>query len=106
MTTLNAEIAADNQPDTPLRFGKNWSDFVERSFSEERLEKAQRHLLHFLKLPDLRGKTFLDIGCGAGLHALAAVRAGAERVISFDYDANSVRASRKLRNFVGNPEHW
>lgn len=111
MTTLStapASLAADNRPDTPLRFGfgRNWSDFVERSFSEERLNKAQRHLLHFLKLPDLRGRTFLDIGCGSGLHSLAAMRAGAERIISFDYDAHSVAATTKLRDFIGKPSHW
>jgi len=108
MTTLTADIAADNRPDTPLRFGfgKNWSDFVERSFSEERLQKAQRHLLHFLKLPDLTGKTFLDIGCGSGLHSLAALRAGAAHVFSFDYDLNSVAATKKLSNFIGDHDHW
>ncbi len=110
MTTLSAAatLAADNRPDTPLRFGfgRNWSDFVDRSFSEQRLEQAQQHLLHFLKLPNLAGKTFLDIGCGSGLHSLAAMRSGAARIISFDYDPHSVAATQKLRQFVGQPANW
>ena len=55
------------------------------------------HLLAVLKLDDLKGRTFLDIGCGSGLHSLAALRAGAERVVSFDYDRNSVATTLKLR---------
>lgn len=87
-------------------FGKNWAEFVEKTFSEEKVTAAQGHLLSFLKLADLRGKSFLDIGCGSGLHSLAACRAGAERVVSFDYDADAVRTTAKLRDFVGSPSHW
>ena len=56
-------------------FGRNWQKFVDRHFSEERVRIAQEHLLAFLKLPDLGGKRMLDIGCGSGMHSLAAMRA-------------------------------
>lgn len=87
-------------------FGRNWSEFVDAHFSEERIQEAQGHLLRFLQLPSLEGKRFLDIGCGSGLHSLAALRAGAEHIRSFDYDPDSVRTTQKLREFAGNPEHW
>lgn len=87
-------------------FGRNWSEFVDAHFSEERIREAQRHLLRFLRLEDLQGKTFLDIGCGSGIHSLAALRAGAARIRSFDFDADSVRTTSRLREFAGNPEHW
>jgi SAM-dependent methyltransferase len=87
-------------------FGKNWADFVDAHFSEERIDKAQEHLLRFLCLNDLAGKTFLDIGCGSGLHSLAALRAGAERIVSFDYDSDSVATTKHLRTFSGEPANW
>jgi SAM-dependent methyltransferase len=87
-------------------FGKNWSDYVAKYFSEERLRIAQGHLLEFLKLDHLRGYSFLDIGCGSGLHSLAAWRAGASRVFSFDYDHQSVTTSKRLWEMTGRPENW
>src|SRR5215213_9811475 len=44
----------------------------------------------------LAGRTFLDVGCGSGLFSLAALRLGAARVHSFDYDDESVAATREL----------
>src|SRR5690242_5441718 len=67
-------------------FGKNWAEFVENSVDENTIEASQRHLTEMLRTDDLSGRTFLDIGCGSGIHSLAALRMGAERVISFDYD--------------------
>lgn len=87
-------------------FGKNWEDYVKKHFSEERVEISRKHLLSFLKLDDLKGKYFLDIGCGSGLHSLAALRSGAERIYSFDYDPDSVATAKKLKEFAGNPAHW
>ena len=87
-------------------FGKNWEAYVDSSFSEERAEIARRHLLAFLKLDNLEGKSFLDIGCGSGLHSLAAWRSGAASVTSFDYDISSVTTSQKLHRMVGGPSNW
>jgi SAM-dependent methyltransferase len=87
-------------------FGKNWAEFIQQSFSEERIKIAQERLLNFLKLKDLRGRSFLDIGCGSGLHSLAAYRAGAQTVLSFDYDSDSVQTTRKLHEHVGSPSNW
>ena len=87
-------------------FGRNWEDFIRRNFSEERVEISRKHLLGFLELPDLRGHSFLDIGCGSGIHSLAAFRSGADTIFGFDYDRNSVNASRLCHEFAGGPESW
>jgi hypothetical protein len=87
-------------------FGKNWEEFIERHWSEARLEASRAHILGTLKLPHLEGQSFLDIGSGSGLHSLAAFRSGARRIFSFDYDADSVRTTRALREREGSPAHW
>lgn len=87
-------------------FGKNWETFVQEHYSEKRLAIARQHLLDFLGVKSLAGKTFLDIGCGSGIHSLAAFTAGAARLVSFDLDPASVSTTRKLREMQGNPEHW
>jgi len=93
-------------PGSPFSFGINWKKYILKSYSEERLAVAQQFLLDFLQLPDLKDKTFLDIGCGSGIHSLAAWEAGAQRVMSIDIDADSVRAASILRKKRGNPENW
>lgn len=87
-------------------FGKNWRTFLERHYSEELLENARSCLLNALLLPNLDGKNFLDIGCGSGLHSLAAYRSGAKNVVSFDYDIDSVETTRLLWRKEGCPTNW
>jgi 2-polyprenyl-6-hydroxyphenyl methylase/3-demethylubiquinone-9 3-methyltransferase len=87
-------------------FGKNWENYIRQHFSEERVEISRKHLLDFLQLPNLEGKYFLDVGCGSGLHSLAALRAGAARIVSFDFDPNAVRTTARLKAYAGNPSHW
>ena len=87
-------------------FGKNWDNYIKKHFSEERVEISRQHLLSFLDMDNLEGKYFLDIGCGSGLHSLAALRAGAAKVLSFDYDADSVTTTKQLREFAGVLSTW
>jgi SAM-dependent methyltransferase len=87
-------------------FGKNWEDYVRSSFSDERVDLAKAHLRDFLEVEDLRGKYFLDIGCGSGIHSLAALLLGAERVVSFDVDEYSVKAAEMVRERRGRSFNW
>jgi SAM-dependent methyltransferase len=87
-------------------FGRNWEQFVDRHFSQDRLRIARDHLLSFLRVPDLAGKRMIDIGCGSGLHSVAALSANVAELVSFDYDPDSVATTRRLSILVGQPAHW
>ncbi|XFA74201.1 class I SAM-dependent methyltransferase [Thermosynechococcaceae cyanobacterium Okahandja] len=69
-------------------FGKNWAAYAEK-VTEGEITEAERGLQKLLG-QQLDGLRFLDIGCGSGLHALAALRLGAREVIAVDIDADSV----------------
>jgi len=88
---LQEEIASRER----FAFGENWQRFLS-VLDEHRILKAEDSLRRMLDLPDLRGRTFLDIGCGSGLFSLAARRLGAH-VDCFDYDPQSVACAQELR---------
>jgi methylase of polypeptide subunit release factors len=50
---------------------------------------SSQRFVWFLDGQDLRGKTVIDVGTGSGIIALAAARAGAERVIAADINPNA-----------------
>lgn len=79
---------------------------MKQNFNEERVMIAQKHLLAFLELNDLQNKYFLDVGCGSGIHSLAALKAGAQKIVSFDVDPEAVKTTEKLRETYGKPIHW
>jgi SAM-dependent methyltransferase len=88
-----------------FEFGQNWCRFL-RSLNEERIALAEQSLLAMLALNDLRGRRFLDAGCGSGLFSLAARRLGAT-VHSFDYDPQSVACTQQLKDrFCANDPLW
>jgi SAM-dependent methyltransferase len=95
-----------NIEETRFDFGRNWKRFVRRNFTPERCDIAKSRILEFAGLDSLQGVDFLDVGCGSGLHSLAAYEAGARRICSFDYDPNSVAACNMLRRKVGSPASW
>jgi 2-polyprenyl-3-methyl-5-hydroxy-6-metoxy-1,4-benzoquinol methylase len=78
-------------------FGKNWQRFL-ASINEERIRVAQESLGSMLQVATLEGKTFLDVGAGSGLFSLAAMRLGAAKVHSFDFDQDSVACARELKS--------
>lgn len=87
-------------------FGRNWSRFVRSSFTQERCDVAKRRILEFVRRESMEGLDFLDVGCGSGLHSLAAWQSGARKVHSFDYDPHSVAATRLLWERAGRPANW
>ena len=89
-----------------FEFGKNFLDYHATQFDEERVELSRRTLLGFLGLANLEGKRMIDIGCGPGLTSLVAFRAGAAELFSFDYDPNSVEATRRMHALAGSPSNW
>jgi SAM-dependent methyltransferase len=83
-----------------FRFGENWRSFI-ATVDEARIAAAEQGLLRLLPADALKGARFLDIGCGSGLSALAALRLGAAAVDAIDFDPDSVAATEALlRRFV------
>lgn len=76
-------------------FGENWSRFL-GGLNEDRIRQAEQSLCNMLKVKDLQGKRFIDVGSGSGLFSLAARRLGAT-VHSFDYDPMSVACANELK---------
>jgi len=64
-------------------FGKNWASYAE-GITERDIQEAERGLQRLLGTNSLAGKSFLDIGCGSGLHCLAALRLEATNVTACD----------------------
>lgn len=99
MTTHNSYTASSpsTKPSPPdkFEFGRNWSRFL-RSLSDEQIATARASLETMLGPDALRGRRFLDAGCGSGLSSLAAYQLGAD-VVSFDLDPQSVACATELR---------
>lgn len=79
-------------------FGKNWHNYVKNVVDAAILDESKMSLLRYLPQGEFRGKVFIDVGCGSGLFSLSALLLGSKKVISFDYDKNSVSAAKYLRN--------
>ena len=94
-----------NPEEARFEFGKNWANFLD-TVDDSAVERAVESLRDMLGVGSLEGRTFIDIGSGSGLFSLAARELGAQ-VTSFDYDANSVATTRRLRELKrpGDP-HW
>lgn len=89
-----------------FEFGKNWHDFIQKNYDQEKVAISRNHMLKFMGRENLNGLTFLDIGCGSGLHSMAALQSGVSSVHGFDYDSNSVAATRYVQEQAGNPGNW
>ena len=83
------------QREAHFAFGKNWAAYAEK-VTEAEISEAERGLRRLLGETQLSGKRFLDIGCGSGIHALAALRLGAREVIAVDLDPDSVATARAM----------
>ncbi len=77
-----------------FRFGDNWKSFS-RLLTDERIGSAVSSLRELLQ-QDISGKSFLDIGCGSGLSALAASKLGADPILATDLDPVSVETTKEV----------
>lgn len=103
--TVTSKHKLEIQQKKRFSFGKNWQ-FLIKIIDEKKIKAAQKNLLKSLRLHDLKGMTFLDIGCGSGLFSLAAYSLGAT-VLSFDYDPISVQCTNELKNkYFPNANNW
>lgn len=89
MTTSSVDTAR-------FSFGENWWNYLQ-SIDEGKIDAAKKALTDALGSDGWDGRRFFDVGCGSGIHALAARRLGA-RVTAFDYDPRSVACAEWLKN--------
>ena len=83
------------QQEAHFAFGKNWASYGEKVTGVE-MEEAEKALSRLLGGKRLEGERFLDIGCGSGLHSLAALRLGAKDVMAVDLDPDSCATTQTL----------
>ncbi len=86
-------------------FGKNWKTFLS-DLDEGRVNLAKESIVEFTGFENLKDKSLIDVGCGSGLFSYSAFLLGAERIVSFDFDKDSVEATRALWEKAGKPSHW
>ena len=76
------------------------------TLNDEKIRNVEISLCDMLKIDNLKGKNFLDIGSGSGIFSLAARRLGGS-VHSFDYDTVSVECTKELRSkYFSNDNNW
>jgi 2-polyprenyl-3-methyl-5-hydroxy-6-metoxy-1,4-benzoquinol methylase len=90
--------------ETHFEFGENWKNYA-RSIDQKRIDSAIEGVRKLFP-GGLAGKTFLDIGCGSGLHSLAALSLGAESVTAIDIDENSVSTTHELLTRYAPHSKW
>src|SRR5262245_4939044 len=92
---MGSVTAGRTGPPGQFAFGENWASYASL-VDDDRLAEAERGLVRLLGPEGLRGRSMIDIGCGSGLHAAAAARLGAARIVAVDIDAKSVSTTQAL----------
>ena len=87
-----------------FEFGANWRDYA-KTVDKSRIDSAVAGMSKLFP-EGLAGKTFLDIGCGSGLHSLAALMLGAAKVVATDIDENSVGTTRDMLQKYAASQNW
>lgn len=91
--------------DLRFGFGKNWLKYL-KVVDIESIQKAKENIQLWIDTETLNEKRIIDIGCGSGIHSYAFIELGAREVISFDFDINSVKATKILWEKAGKPKNW
>jgi len=86
-------------------FGKNWTNYLD-TVSDSEVESAEQDIMTWLGKSSVTDRTVIDIGSGSGIHSLAFYRLGAKVVHSYDYDRNSVHATKTLWQKTNQPVNW
>ncbi len=83
----------DKEKNAAFNFGVNWQRFSQSSLDSRKFENAFNSLDQLIGHDKIKGGSFLDIGCGSGIFAIAASLAGAGKVTGIDISEESVAAS-------------
>jgi 2-polyprenyl-6-hydroxyphenyl methylase/3-demethylubiquinone-9 3-methyltransferase len=89
----------DKNLEAHFSFGENWSDYSE-TVVDRHILSAEEDLIRLMNSNDLTGRKWCDLGCGSGIHAIAAARLGAT-VSAVDIDPQSIATTEKLAKKFG-----
>lgn len=96
---------ASRQADTHFAFGKNWASYA-ALIGDREIAEAKNGMLKLVPGDEFRNHSFLDIGCGSGLHALAAAKLNVSSITAIDIDADSVATAKALLERHAPPMPW
>lgn len=105
IATVTQQADFDEAAVDRFGFGRNWLDY-QTSIDKERILGARRDIEQWLGRTSLDGLRVLDIGSGSGLHSFCMHAMGARELVSFDYDNDSVAATREFHSRAGAPASW
>ena len=89
---------------THFDFGSNWREYS-TIIGEAEIAKAKKRLEDLVGVERLTDSTFLDIGCGSGVHGVAALRSGVSELTCLDIDPKCVETAREvLKKFTVNDD--
>ena len=87
-------IESNKTLESHFQFGANWLDYSE-SVTQSHLDHAITNLKRLFACERMDGARFLDVGCGSGIHTVAAAKLGAQ-VLSVDLDPMCIESTRNL----------
>jgi SAM-dependent methyltransferase len=86
-----------------VSFKTNFENYMDDHFDEKKLHQVIGNLTEFYRLDDFKGKSFLDLGSGAGIYSLAAQKLHADKVTSIDLFTD---LTKSCRDKYGKKENW
>ncbi len=87
-------------------FGKNWQNLL-KVIDEDSFKRSIKDLERwFSGRVELKGKDIIDIGSGSGIHSYMLHTMEPNKLFSFDYDPNSVAATKSMWEKSGAPKNW
>ena len=88
-----------------FKFGKNWENYSDKINRKNIMDSLNDLKFLLRKIPFKKGFSFIDIGCGSGVHSIAASKLGF-KVTSTDRDKICVKTTKrnylKFHNFANN----
>jgi len=98
-------VAAQGNNGAGFDFGRNWEAFS-RSVGDAALNEARKGLQRLFPDGALEGVRLLDIGCGSGLHSVAALTLGVRSLVAIDINPRSVSTTHSLMERFAPPGNW
>jgi ribosomal protein L11 methylase PrmA len=102
---LSVSVGKRTNDEGHFAFGKNWASYA-NLIGDAEIEEATKGLVKLIPAEQFESRSFIDIGCGSGLHALAAAKLGVSRILAVDVDPDSVRTTRAVLGRPGVMVPW